>query len=65
MTLLDGCLSTGVLTAPVLNVWRGWWWTHGTAALLVASFAINQGVDHWREFALHEESEADDQRGGL
>ena len=55
MTLLDGCLSTGVLTALVLNAAVGWWWADATAALLVAGFAINQGVEHWRESAPHAE----------
>jgi divalent metal cation (Fe/Co/Zn/Cd) transporter len=55
MTLLDGCLATGVLAALVLNAWFGWWWTDATAALLVAGFAINAGVTHWRESAPHVE----------
>jgi divalent metal cation (Fe/Co/Zn/Cd) transporter len=55
MTFLDGCLSTGILTALVLNAWLGWWWTDVTAALLVAGFAANEGVDHWRESAPHDE----------
>ena len=53
MTFLDGCLSTGILTALVLNASLGWWWTDATAALVVAAFAINEGVDHWRESAPH------------
>ena len=32
MTFLDGCLSTGILTALVLNASLGWWWTDATAA---------------------------------
>ena len=55
MTFLDGCLSTGILTALVLNAWLGWWWTDAAAALLVAGFAINEGVEHWRESAPHAE----------
>ena len=55
MTFLDGCLSVGILTALVLNAWLGWWWTDAAAALLVAGFAINEGVEHWRESAPHEE----------
>ena len=55
MTFLDGCLSTGILTALVLNVWLGWWWTDAAAAFLVAAFAINEGVDHWRDAAPHDE----------
>ena len=55
MTFLDGCLSTSILTALGLNAWLGWWWTDATAAFLVAGFAINEGVTHWRESAPHEE----------
>lgn len=55
MTFLDGCLSTGILTALVLNAWLGWWWTDASAALLVAGFAINEGVEHWRESAPHDD----------
>ena len=58
MTFLDGCLSTGILTALVLNAWLGWWWTDAAAALLVAGFAIDEGLEHWRVSAPHEE-EAD------
>ena len=54
LTFLDGCLSTGILTALVLNAWLGWWWTDAAAALLVAGFAVKEGVDHWRESAPHE-----------
>ena len=55
MTFLDGCLSVGILTALVLNAWLGWWWTDAGAALLVAGFAVNEGVEHWRESAPHDE----------
>lgn len=55
LTFLDGCLSTGILSALVLNDWLGWWWTDAAAALLVAGFAFKEGVDHWRESAPHEE----------
>jgi divalent metal cation (Fe/Co/Zn/Cd) transporter len=51
MTFLDGCLSTGILTALVLNASLGWWWTDASAALLVAGFAISEGVGHWRDSA--------------
>ena len=54
MTFLDGCLSTSILAALVLNAWLGWWWTDAGAALLVAGFAINEGVKRWRESAPHE-----------
>jgi divalent metal cation (Fe/Co/Zn/Cd) transporter len=54
MTFLDGCLSTSVLVALVLNAWLSWWWTDAAAALLVAGFALKEGFDHWRESAPHE-----------
>jgi len=55
MTFLDGCLSSGILTALALNASLGWWWTDAAAALLVAGFAINDGIAHWRESAPHEQ----------
>jgi divalent metal cation (Fe/Co/Zn/Cd) transporter len=55
MTFLDGCLSTGILAALVLNALFGWWWTDAAAALVVAGFGINEGVDHWRSSAPHVE----------
>ncbi len=58
MTFLDGYLSTGLLIALVLNAWLGWWWTDAAAALLVAGFAINEGVGRWRESAPHKEDSA-------
>jgi divalent metal cation (Fe/Co/Zn/Cd) transporter len=53
MTFLDGCLSTGILGALALNAALGWWWTDAAAALLVAGFATNEGIGHWRESAPH------------
>jgi divalent metal cation (Fe/Co/Zn/Cd) transporter len=54
LTFLDGCLSTGILTALVVNTAFGWWWADATAALLVAGFAVHEGVGHWRDSAPHE-----------
>jgi len=51
MTFLDGCLSTGILVALVLDSWLGWWWTDAGAAIVVAGFAVTEGVEHWRESA--------------
>jgi divalent metal cation (Fe/Co/Zn/Cd) transporter len=53
MTFLDGCLSLGILTALVVNTLFGWWWADATAALVVAGFAVSEGVEHWRESAPH------------
>jgi divalent metal cation (Fe/Co/Zn/Cd) transporter len=55
MTFLDGCLSTGILVALVLNAWLGWWWTDAAAAFLVAGFAVDEGLHRWRESAPHAE----------
>jgi divalent metal cation (Fe/Co/Zn/Cd) transporter len=63
MTLLDGCLSTGILIALVLNAWLGWWWSDAAAALLVAGFAVNEGVEHWRESAPHTQAELESDSG--
>ena len=54
MTLLDGCLATSVLVALVLNDALGWWWADSLAALIVAGFALSEGIRHWRESAPHE-----------
>ena len=56
LTFLDGCLSTGILTALLLNGWLGWWWSDAAAALLVAAFAVKEGIDHWLESAPHDEA---------
>ncbi len=54
LTFLDGCLSTGILIALVLNAGLGWWWSDAAAALLVAGFAVKAGVDHWRNSRPHD-----------
>lgn len=53
MTFLDGCLSSSILVALVLNTTLGWWWTDALAALVVAGFAMSEGVRHWQESAPH------------
>ena len=53
MTFLDGCLSSSILVALVLNTTLGWWWTDALAALVVAAFAVSEGARHWRESAPH------------
>ena len=55
LTFLDGCLSTAVLAALVLNTALGWWWADAGAALLVAAAALNGGIAHWRASAPHTE----------
>jgi len=53
LTFLDGCLSSSILLALVLNSWLGWWWTDAVAALIVGGFAIVQGFRNWRNAAPH------------
>ena len=57
LTLLDGCLAASVLVALVLNDALGWWWADALAAMVVAGFALSEGIRHWRESAPHEEFE--------
>jgi divalent metal cation (Fe/Co/Zn/Cd) transporter len=57
MTMLDGCLATAVLVSLVLNARLGWWWTDATAALVVAAFAVYEGLDQWRDAAPHADDE--------
>jgi divalent metal cation (Fe/Co/Zn/Cd) transporter len=54
MTLLDGCLATSVLVALILNDALGWWWTDALAALVVAGFALTEGIRHWLDSVPHE-----------
>ena len=53
MTFLDGCLSSGILLALVLNTTLGWWWTDPAAALGVAAYAVGDGRAHWHSAAPH------------
>ena len=53
LTFLDGCLSSSILLALVLNTVLGWWWTDAVAALIVGGFAIAQGFRNWRNAAPH------------
>ena len=48
MTLLDGCLATGVLAALVLNAAFGLWWADPAAAALVGGAAVWAALDAWR-----------------
>jgi divalent metal cation (Fe/Co/Zn/Cd) transporter len=57
MTMLDGCLATTVLISLVLNARLGWWWTDAIAAVVVAVFAVYEGVSQWRDAAPHADDE--------
>jgi divalent metal cation (Fe/Co/Zn/Cd) transporter len=49
MTLVDGCLATGILTALALNTAAGLWWADPLAAALVALFCGREAIETWRE----------------
>ncbi len=47
-TLLCSWLSVALLVGLVLNSWLGWWWADPIAALVIAGFAVSEGVEAWR-----------------
>lgn len=49
MTHIDGILSTSTLTGLALNAAFGLWWADPVAALIVATFAINETRENWEE----------------
>ncbi len=48
VTFLDGVLASSILVALILTAWRGWWWVDPAAALVVAGFAVREGVENLR-----------------
>ncbi|WP_314149136.1 cation transporter [uncultured Leifsonia sp.] len=47
-TLICSNLSAAVLLGLVLNSWLGWWWADAVAGLVIAVFAIREGVEAWK-----------------
>lgn len=47
-TLICTYLSAAVLIGLVLNSLLGWWWVDAIAGLVIAGFAIREGIDAWR-----------------
>lgn len=47
-TLICTYLSAAVLAGLLLNLWFGWWWADALAALVIAGFAIHEGIEAWR-----------------
>ena len=47
-TLLCAWLSAAVLAGLVLNSWLGWAWADAIAALVIAGFAVREGIVAWR-----------------
>jgi len=43
MTLLDGWLCVGILSALAANLFLGWWWADALAALGIAAVAAREG----------------------
>lgn len=47
-TLICAYLSVAVLLGLVLNTLFGWWWADAVAGLIIAGFAVREGVEAWR-----------------
>lgn len=47
-TLICTYLSAAVLVGLVLNSLLGWWWADPVAALVIAGFAVREGIEAWR-----------------
>jgi divalent metal cation (Fe/Co/Zn/Cd) transporter len=47
-TLICAYLSAAVLVGLVVNSLFGWWWADAVAGLVIAIFAIREGIEAWR-----------------
>lgn len=47
-TLICTYLSAAVLVGLVANSLLGWWWADAIAGLVIAVFAIREGIEAWR-----------------
>ncbi len=47
-TLICTYLSAAVLSGLVLNASVGWWWADAIAGLVIAIFAVREGLEAWR-----------------
>jgi divalent metal cation (Fe/Co/Zn/Cd) transporter len=47
-TLICTYLSAAVLIGLVLNSLFGWWWADAVAGLVIAVFAIREGIEAWK-----------------
>ncbi len=47
-TLVCTYLSAAVLLGLVVNSTLGWWWADSIAALVIAAFAVREGVEAWQ-----------------
>lgn len=46
-TLICTYLSAAVLAGLVLNSLLGWWWADAVAGLVIAGFAVREGLEAW------------------
>jgi divalent metal cation (Fe/Co/Zn/Cd) transporter len=47
-TLICTYLSAAVLIGLILNSLLGWWWADAVAGLVIAGFAVREGIEAWR-----------------
>ena len=47
-TLICTYLSVAVLIGLVANSLLGWWWADAVAGLVIAAFAVREGVEAWK-----------------
>ncbi|MEZ3162231.1 cation transporter [Microbacterium sp. BWT-B31] len=47
-TLICAYLSASVLVGLLVNSLFGWWWADAAAGLVIAGFAVREGVEAWR-----------------
>lgn len=47
-TLICTYLSAAVLAGLLLNSLFGWWWADAIAGLVIAGFAVREGLEAWR-----------------
>jgi len=47
-TLICTYLSAAVLIGLILNSLFGWWWADAIAGLVIAAFAVREGIEAWR-----------------
>ena len=47
-TLICTYLSAAVLVGLIVNSLFGWWWADAIAGLVIAAFAIREGIEAWR-----------------
>nr|WP_314845163.1 cation transporter [uncultured Microbacterium sp.] len=47
-TLICAYLSVAVLAGLALNSLFGWWWADAVAGLVIAAFAVREGIEAWK-----------------